>query len=143
MTLKEANKKLEQLENDLKYYTTEKELNLKRIGISATIYDKINVSGGKRDDKFASYMEHLEEKDKLTLIELDKKISDIKEQMKNLNNWITSELKIIGKFKDIEQQVIYLREKGYKWKDIAKETNYSIKQCQRIHNKYKEMSKSN
>lgn len=143
MNLREAKKKYEQLENDLKYYTIEKELSLIKMGVSATTYDKENVSGGKRDDKFASYMEYLEEKDKLTLIELDKKISDITEEMKNLNNWIDKELEIIKQFGDIEQQVIYLRENRTKWRDIAKETHYSSKQCQRIYNKYKTMSKSN
>lgn len=138
MNLKEANKKKQQLENDLKYYTRERESNLKRVGISATIYDKINTTGGKRDDKFASYMEYLEENDKHTIIELEEKIKDTINRIKNIEEWIENELKILSKFGEVEQQVIYLREvDGLKWDEIAWKTKYSSRQCQRIHYKYK------
>lgn len=138
MNLKEANKKMEQLDNNLKYYTREKDISLKKVGISASVYDKINVSGGKRDDKFSSYMVSLEDKDRLTLIELDKKIVDIKDKINNLSDWIDNELKILKKYRDVEQQVIYYKEneRHYTWEEIALRTGFCSRQCQRIYDKY-------
>ena len=142
MNLKEANKKKEQLENDFKYYSIEKELILKKVGVSATVYDKINTTGGQKEDKFASYMVYLEENDKLTLIELDKKINKIKLELNNINDWITNELEILKKYREVEQQIIYYKEqyqgrKPLTWEGIAAKVFLSVSQCKRIYYKHK------
>lgn len=142
MNLKEANKIKEQLENDLKYNNTEREILLKKICPGATTYDKINTSGGIKEDRFIAYMEYIEENDKLTLIELDKKIKEIELKLDNINVWIINELETLKKYREAEQQIIYYKEqyqsrKPLTWEEISKKVNYSVRQCKRIYYKYK------
>lgn len=137
VNLKEASKKKEQLHNDLKYYNNQKDLNLQKIGVGAVNYDKELVQGGVKQDRFISYLEHLEKNDKLTLIELDKKIAEIQKEINIINDWIDEEKRILKAYGERKELVIYYRlEKGLTWQQIAFKTDYSVRQCQRIVEEY-------
>ena len=137
MNLKEATKKKKLLKNDLKYYSNQKELNLQKIGVGAVDTTKEIVQGGEITDRFANYMEYLEKKDRLPLIELDKKIAEIQQEINIINNWIEEETRILKEYKDAEL-IVYCREiKGLTWEQTGKEAGYSPRQCQRKYNEYK------
>ena len=62
MDLKQANKELEELENDYEYYLQEKEQILSLVSVSAVQPKDIIVKGGKRIDRYTKYVELEEEK---------------------------------------------------------------------------------
>ena len=137
MNLKDAAKKEKLLKNDLKYYSNQKELNLQKIGVGAVDTTREIVQGGKRTDRFINYLEYLEEKDRLPLIELDKRIAEIQKEINIITEWIQEEKRILKEYKDTEL-IVYCREvKGLTWEQTGIEAGYSARQCQRKYEEYK------
>jgi len=137
MNLKDAAKKEKLLKNDLKYYSNQKELNLQKVGVGAVDATKEIVQGGKRTDRFINYLEYLEEKDRLPLIELDKRIAEIQKEINIITEWIQEEKRILKEYKDVEL-IVYCREvKGLTWEQTGIEAGYSPRQCQRKYEEYK------
>ena len=62
MTIKEANNKLEKIDNDIEYWLKEKEIELSNVLPKAVDITKERVAGGKREDRFFKYAEALEHK---------------------------------------------------------------------------------
>ena len=133
MTIIEANKMLEKIDNDLEYW-----LNKKAIIIEDTIYpsspdlSNVRVEGGKRTDKY----KHLD----YAIDEIDPEIEKLYKEKRILEEYIEKELIRLGKYKEIEQLIIYYKEQcieNYTWLQISQRVHYSVTQCRRIYRKWK------
>ena len=143
MKLSEAKKELERLDNDLEYQLKRKEILFRRTQPGAVDTTKENVQGGKREDKYLNYVETLEEK------QINEEIDKIYAQRKNLENWLNNELKIMGKYNELEQLVRYYKEevqitdkwtgrvRGLTWEEIGKNIHYSSVWCRKVYKLYK------
>lgn len=131
MNIREANKKIKELENDYEFYLREKEnlLSLvlpKSAGIKSDV-----VEGGTRINKLERYVEIEEEK------QINATLNYIFAKKQNLEKWVERELKIIGQYEPLKAKVILLRdEKHMTWSQIALATAYSESQVRRIYKRY-------
>lgn len=143
MNLKEANKRIEQLENEQEYWLNQKESILSLVLPKSPNLNSEKVSGGKRCDKFLKYVETDEEK------EISKKLDEIHNQKQNLLKWLENELKILKKYGEVESLIVQYKEKGkydkekerfivLTWEEISKEVHYSKSFCRNIYRKYKQ-----
>ena len=135
MDLKEANSKLEKVDNDIEYYLKEKEILFGKTQPQAIDTTREIVSGGKRIERFAKYTESLEEK------KINEKLDEKYEEKLNLENYITKELQRIKKYKEVEQLIIFYKEiclEDYTWVQISQKVHYSVAQCKKIYRKFKE-----
>lgn len=140
MTLKDANMKLEQLENEYDYWLNEKEKLLSLVDAKAIDTTKDVVDGGKREDKLLKYIELEDEK------KINDTLSYIHSRKLNLLSWIENELKIMLKYGEVESVIIQLKEKGkfsdgkyneLTWEEISKEVHWSKSFCRNVYRKYK------
>lgn len=132
MTLEDASKEKERLENDLLFYKNRLEKIKALVEPKATQFDKILVDGGKRTDNILKYVElENEQQLEVTIMYIKTKISDI-------DNWIDKEIQRLAKYGETVKAIVYLREKefkttskGYKrhltWEEIADKTYCSEK----------------
>lgn len=136
MNLIDAKKELQQLENEENYWLNEKET-LKSLVIPKGIQitpDK--VSGGKREDRMLKYVELLDNK------KIDETLDYIYKRKKNIMNYIEEELKIIGEYGVLENQIYelrydhdYMKEHNGKkrtFRAIGTQLGFSASQCCRI-----------
>jgi len=143
MTLKEANKKLEELENDYEYYLNEKEELLSLVLPKATNITLERVDGGTREDKMMKYIETDEEK------RINDTLEYIDKKKQNLIRWINEELRILNKYGELETLIIQLKEntsvkdkysnkyRELTWEEIGKKTGYNKDHCRKIYRLYK------
>lgn len=132
MTIKEANNKLEKIDNDIEYYLKQKEIEISNVMPKAVDTTKEIVKSGKRVDRFSQYVIEIEEIDR----ELDKLYAD----KKNLENYIEKELHRLGKYREVEQLIVYYKEQcieNFTWNQIAQRVYYSPAQCRNIYRKWK------
>ncbi len=132
MTIKEANNKLEQIDNKIEYWLKEKELELSKVLPKATDVTSERVSGGKRVDKFYNFIVEIEP--------IDKELDLLYAKKKNLEDYIEKELHRLNKYREFEQLIVYYKEQcleSYTWNQIAQKVFYSKEQCQRIYKKWK------
>ena len=137
MTLREANYKVEKLSNEIELLLREKESLELMVEPQAVDTTKITVDGGKRVDKLPIYVYEKELKD------IDNKLQIKQEQRKNYMDWIDRELKILKKYDQVEQLIIYYKEidtHKYTWLQISMMVgiHYSVPQCKRIYRRYRE-----
>ncbi|MBO5138691.1 MAG: hypothetical protein J6B89_03515 [Bacilli bacterium] len=133
-TLKEANYNVERWDNKLNKLLREKEQLESMVMPQAIDTTKISVDGGKRVDKLPIYIQIKELKD------LDNKIVNLQEKIKNEMDWIDNELKILKKYDKTEELIVHYKEneiKKYTWASISRLVHYSESQCKRIYRKYK------
>ena len=139
LTLKEANYKIEQLDNEIKRLSNEIELLESSVGVKAINPDKLIVDGGKRVDKLLEFVSNGD------LQSLKEKLI-LKKKEKNIYlNWIDKELKLLEKYDKKEQMIVYYKEhtlKHYTWYSISRLVNYSVPQSIRIYNNYLENKKN-
>lgn len=143
MTLKEANKKLEELENDYEYYLNEKEELLSLVLPKATNITSERVDGGTREDRLLKYVESEEEK------RLNDTLDYIDRKKQNLMRWINEELRILNKYGELETLIIQLKEntsvkdkysnkyRELTWEEIGNKTGYNKDHCRKIYRLYK------
>lgn len=143
MTLKEANKELEKLENEYEYWLLEKENLLKLVRPQGTEVKAERVDGGTREDRLLKYVE----------LEDEKKINDtldyIFKRQQNLLKWLKSELEIMLKYGEEEAVIIQLKEnkrirdkntgkyRDLTWEEISKEVHWSKTFCRNVYRHYK------
>lgn len=130
MTLKEANRELEHLDNELNRLLNEKELLFLKTQPKGVEIKLDPIRSSNRSDKYLDYVITVEEK------QIDNQVDVIYAQRRIIENWILRELEIIGKYEPLEQRIISLRQEGKKWLEISMLVNYSERQCQRIYDKY-------
>jgi hypothetical protein len=137
MTLKEANYEVERLTNDLNRLLKEKEILETLILPKGINLDKILVDGGRVSNIIEKYAE-LKELEKWK--NLDRRILENQERIKNYMDWIDNELRILKKYDKVEQLIVYYKEidtKEYTWANISAMVHYSERQCKRIYSRYK------
>lgn len=136
MSLKEANQELEKLESEYEYWLEQKEINLSLVLPSAvSIKDEI-VSGGKKVDRILKYVELQDNK------KIDETLEYIYQRKRNLENWIDRELKILNKYNEIEQLIVFYKEittELLTWEQISRKVHYSKDYCRRIYRRYKNL----
>jgi hypothetical protein len=132
MTLKEANKEIERIDNELEFW-----LNKKAFILESTIYPSKpitgeRVDGGKREDKY----KHLD----YAIDEIDPEIEKLYKEKRIYEDYIEKELIRLGKYNEVEQLIIFYKEQtttDYTWEQISQRVHYSITQCRRIYRKWK------
>lgn len=131
MTIIEANKELERIDNQLDLLLTKRQ-----IIIESTIYPKSGtgerVSGGKKEDKY----KHLD----YAIDTIDPEIELLYKEKKVYEEFIEKELHRLGKYNEVEQLIIFYKEQtteNYTWEQISQRVHYSVTQCRRIYRKWK------
>lgn len=131
MTIIEANKELERIDNQLDLLLTKKQ-----IIIESTIYPKSGtgerVQGGKKEDKY----KHLD----YAIDTIDPEIELLYKEKKVYEEFIEKELHRLGKYNEVEQLIIFYKEQtteNYTWEQISQRVHYSVTQCRRIYRKWK------
>lgn len=124
MTLEDASKEKERLENDLIYYENRLEQIKSLVTPQAVKFDKIIVDGGKHTDNILKYVEVENEQ------QLEVTILYIKSKIRDIDDWIEKEVERLAKYGETIKAVVYLRENEFKidnkgnkrhlyWKEIA------------------------
>lgn len=124
LTLEDASRELEKLENDLLYYKGRLAELRSLVMPQATKYDKILVDGGKHIDTLSKYVE-IENQQQLEMT-----IIYIMSKIKDLEFWKDREIDRLAKYGETVKAVIFLREKEFKidtngakrhltWQEIA------------------------
>ena len=132
MDLKQANNKIEKIDNEIEYWLKEKEIFFSNVLPKGTDTTKENVKGGTREDKFAKYVIKIEL--------IDKKLDNLYAQKSNLERFVEKELRRLGKYREVEQLIIYYKEQcleNYTWEEISRKVFYSKTQCRNIYRKWK------
>ena len=144
MTLKEANKELEKLDNEYTYWLNQKETLLNLVYPKATDIKPEIIQGGKREDRLLKYMELEDEK------QINATLDYIHKRKNNLMNWMDTELKILLKYGEIESAIVQLKEtrildnitkkwRERTWEEISQEVRYNKDHCRRIYRNYKKI----
>ena len=108
MTLEDASKERERLENDLIFYQSRLEKLKCLVTPQATKFDKIMVDGGKHTDSILKYVEiENEQQLEVTILYIQSKLADI-------DRWIDQEIKRLSKYGETVKAVVFLREKEFK-----------------------------
>lgn len=108
MTLEDASKEKERLQNDLIYYQNRLEEIKSLVIPQATKYDKVMVDGGKHTDNLLKYVE-IENKQQLEVT-----ILYIKSKIRDIDAWIDKEIERLAKYGETVKAVVYLREQEFK-----------------------------
>ena len=131
MTIIEANKELERIDNQLDLLLTKRQ-----IIIESTIYPKSGtgerVNGGKKEDKY----KHLD----YAIDTIDPEIELLYKEKKVYEEFIEKELHRLGKYNEVEQLIVFYKEQtteNYTWEQISQRVHYSVTQCRRIYRKWK------
>lgn len=135
LTIKEANKRIEKIDNKLEYYLNKKEQAFNKTQPkAATLTD--SVKSTNISDKNMEYMMLCEE--------LDPIINDLQDDKVELLNFIDRELKILNKYNELEQLIIYYKEQytpkpneKITWYFISRKVHASESTCRRIYRRYK------
>ena len=127
LTLNEATKELEKLENDKKYWENRLEQIVSLTMPHSTDTQSERVDGGtKIDDKILT-----------------------------LNKWVEGELRRLDKYGETEKTIVYLRERKLvrdkytnrmrkmTWQEIAKETHYSERSVRYFYNNWLKQGEKN
>jgi len=143
LTLREANKKLEQLANDYNYWLREKEIIQSIVLPKATDTQIEKVDGGKRTDRMLQYVETLEEK------QINETLNYIFKKKQNLLTWIDNELKRLKKYGEVVALIVQLKENTTKidektkeerfltWREIGDIAHLDPDYCRQVYRKYK------
>lgn len=136
LTIKEANNRIDEIDNKLEYYLNKKELEFNKTQPKATDIKTDITTGGARTDKNIQYMIICEQYDPI--------IESLQNEKQVLLDFVEKELKRINKYGDVEQQIIYYKEQyipryhdEVTWYFISRKVHASESTCRRIYKKYK------
>ena len=130
MTIRDIDNEIKRLENQRDYYVDKKQKAVDKTQPQAVNYDKVNVNGGKREDKFISYLIECEDYDCF--------IDNIQDEIFRLTRFVDKELKRIGEYDPLMQDIIKAKEQlSLTWENVSLSVGYSVSQCRRIYKKYK------
>lgn len=130
MTIREANIKIKQIDNDIEAYETKKALEFAKTQPGAVKTDKEVVDGIQIVDKNINYVIQAEK--------IDKTLCLLTQEKENLEKWVERELKIIGEYEPLKAKIIKLKEMGKTYDEIAEATGYCRRQVIRIYRQYSE-----
>ena len=127
LTLDEIIEEMNNLKKRIYSIATQMEINISNIMVKAITPNDVKVKGGKIGDKMTNFVI----KDDELKEELESKIASYNEYRK----------KAIAKIEatdDVNERIVFYRDKlHWKWYDIAKTENFSIRQAQRRYKIYK------
>lgn len=137
-TLKDAHREIEKIDNDIEKLLRDKEAKFTKTQPQAVDPSAIRTKGCKREDKFFQYASYEE------LKMIDEQLDVLYTLKNNCLTWIEKELKILGKYNDLEKEVIYYKEEYIPktpfektWNFISSRVHASESTCKRIYRKYK------
>lgn len=131
MTIREANIKIKQIDNDIEAYETKKALEFAKTQPGAVKTDKEVVDGIQVVDKNINYVIQAEK--------IDRTLCLLAEEKERLEQWVERELKIIGEYDPLKAKIIKLREETkLTWDKISEATGYSRRQCINIYKNFTE-----
>lgn len=145
MTFKEANKRLEELNNEYDYWLNEKEIAKTFVLPKSVSTDLERVDGGNRQDRMLKYVEILEEK------QIDETLDYIFKRRQNIMDWISKELKRMKKYGEVVSLIVQLKEnttiidkdtheeRFLTWKEIGERSNFDKDYCRRVYRLYKKV----
>jgi hypothetical protein len=131
LTLNEATKELERLENEKNYWENRLEQILSLTMPHSMDIQNERVDGGVKIDKLLRYTELKDD------LDIDIKLKYINDKIDSLNEWIQGELTRLDKYGETDKTIVYLREhkmvrdkytnrmRKMTWQEIANETHYS------------------
>lgn len=138
MTLREARKRIEELDNDIRFQQKEYNRIFGKTQPQAVDTSKVNVKGGTRVERFLQFTMEEEEK------KISEKLQEYQEEKQNLEEWAETQLKILGKYDDLVQQVVYYKEdyipskyEEVTWYFISRKVHASESTCRRAYRKWK------
>ena len=149
LTLNEATKELEKLENDKKYWENRLEQIVSLTMPHSTDTQSERVDGGTKIDKLLRYTELREE------LGIDDTLKYINDKILTLNKWVEGELRRLDKYGETEKTIVYLRERKLvrdkytnrmrkmTWQEIAKETHYSERSVRYFYNNWLKQGEKN
>ena len=129
LTIKEARNEIIALENELDLYLTKKKIHFSKTQPGSTKIDIVNSKTNTIFDRFTHYVIKDEE--------LDSKIYWLQQSILSYQEYIIKEMKRISENGGSEMIVFLRDEEKLPWKDVAKYTNYSIRQCHNLYNEAK------
>ena len=138
LTFKEVFEETERLENTLNKLLNDKELLETIIEPKTADYDKIYVDGGKHAGSVQEI--YVLKEDLPRWKDLDERIQKVQARIKNNNRWVDNELKILKKYDDKIEKIVYLKEhsdKKYTWLQIANIVYISESHCRYLYRQYK------
>ena len=135
LTVKEANNEIERIDNRLEFYFNKKEQAFNRTQPKPTDI-KDNIHSTLRIDSNLEYVALCEK--------IDPIIDSLQDDKKLLLDFIEKELQRLGKYRELEQLIIYYKEQyvpklneELTWYFISKKVYASESTCRRIYKKYK------
>ena len=134
LTIREAKNELKKLENEFDLYLTKKKINFLKTQPSAIKYKDVISFSHSIFDKFTHYVIKDEE--------VDAKIYTLQESINSYHEYIVKEMKRISESGGSELIVFLRDELRLPWKEIVKQTNYSLRQCHNLYNKSKNSIKN-
>lgn len=138
LTFKEIFEETERLENTLNKLLADKSLLEVLVSPKSTDYERIYVDGGKHAGSIQEIYVLKEELPRWK--NLDERIQKIQKQIEINNKWVDEELKILKKYDDKVEEIVYLKEysnKNYTWYQIASQVFISESHCRYLYRKWK------
>lgn len=126
LTIEKAKNEREKLNNELELYLEKKQINFIKTQPKATQLKDVVVSSGFTNDKFVHFV--------IKDAELDTTIYCLQKEINALEKYIIEEMERISKECGSDLIRYYRDDKKYQWEKIARLTNYSARQCQRLYN---------
>ena len=131
MTILEANKEIERIDNELELLLNQKQRILDSVTYPKTSTEE-RVQGGGRSDKYKQL--------DYAIDTLDPQIDYLYEEKKMYEEYIEKELIRLGKYNEVEKLVVFYKEQtttNYTWLEISQKVHYSQSQCRNIYRKWK------
>ena len=130
MTIREANIKLKQIDNDIEILERKKELEFMKTQPGSVKTDKEIVDGIQVVDKNFNYVVKSDE--------ITRKLNIKLKEKENIENWVEKELRILKEYEPLKAKIVKLREGTQKmtWNQIATAVGYTERQCRRIYRNY-------
>lgn len=125
LTIEKAKNEREKLNNELELYLEKKQINFIKTQPKATQLKDVVVSSGFTNDKFVHFV--------IKDTELDTTIYCLQKEINALEKYIIEEMERISKECGSDLIRYYRDDKKYQWEKIARLTNYSVRQCQRLY----------
>lgn len=132
MTIYEANRRKEIIENELKYLYEKKQLAFESTQPKGTLIKDMVVQSSHISDNYRIL--------DYSIDEIEPRIKELEKELMILKKFINGYYEVLDKYEPIHRKIIQLREEHkMTWQKIADNCNYSERQCINIYNKYKEV----
>lgn len=133
MTVYEANRKIKEIENELKYLYDAKTLAFESTQPKAMKPAEVSVQSSHKMQVYTKL--------DYSIDEIEPRIKYLENRLDGLKKFVNNYYKILKEYDPISQKIIQLREEhNLTWDKISAATNYSEKQCRRKYEQYKKVA---